>query len=44
MQLAFSADTEGQIGDLITQFWNNPAMTAAAATKQFASIIGGADS
>ncbi len=44
MQLAFSADTEGQIGDLITQFWNTPAMSAAAAAKQFVSIIGGADS
>jgi glucose/mannose transport system substrate-binding protein len=41
--LAFSPDTQGQIEDLLGNYWSKPSMTAADATKQFASIIAGAD-
>jgi glucose/mannose transport system substrate-binding protein len=42
--LAFSLDVDGQVTDLITSFFNNPNMSAAEATKQFARIIANADS
>ncbi|WP_284945139.1 ABC transporter substrate-binding protein [Acidisoma cladoniae] len=38
-EIALTADQEGQVKDLVSQFWTTPAMTAADATKQFASII-----
>lgn len=40
--LAFSPDVEGQINDLLTKFWNAPAMTSAQAAKQYADIIASA--
>jgi glucose/mannose transport system substrate-binding protein len=40
--LAYSPDTQGQIEDLLGNYWSNASMTAADATKQFATIIGGA--
>lgn len=41
--LAFSPDTQGQIEDLLGNYWSKPSMTAADATKQLASIIGNAE-
>lgn len=38
-QLSFSADAEGQITDLVSNFWSSSSMTAAQATKDFAAII-----
>ena len=40
--LAFSPDIQGQIEDLLGNYWSKPAMTAADATKQFAAIIASA--
>jgi glucose/mannose transport system substrate-binding protein len=40
--LAFGPDTQGQIDDLLGNYWSNPSITAAEVTKQFATIIGGA--
>jgi glucose/mannose transport system substrate-binding protein len=40
--LAFSPDTQGQIEDLLGNYWSNPSMSAADATKQMAVIIGNA--
>lgn len=38
-----SADGDGQIQDVISQFWNNPEMTAEEAQAQFADVIANAD-
>lgn len=35
----FSGDTEGAIGDLIVQYWNDPKMTAGDAAKSLAGIV-----
>ena len=40
--LAFSPDTQGQIEDLLGNYWSNPAMKPADATKQLATIIANA--
>jgi glucose/mannose transport system substrate-binding protein len=40
--LSFSPDTQGQIEDLLGNYWSNPSMTPADAAKQFASIIASA--
>ena len=40
--LAFSPDTQGQIEDLLVNYWANPAMSPAEAAKQLGSIIGNA--
>ncbi len=40
--LAFSPDTQGQIEDLLGNYWSKPAMTPADAAKQLATIIAGA--
>ena len=37
--LAFSSDAEGQIGDLVTQFWNDPDMSPQEAAELFADIV-----
>lgn len=39
----FSPDTQGQMEDLITEFWNNPEMSAADAHEVWAGIIEDAD-
>src|SRR5499427_3390850 len=41
--LAFSADTQGQIEDLLGNYWSKPSMTPADAAKQLSSIIAGAE-
>ncbi|KGM32756.1 hypothetical protein P409_19590 [Inquilinus limosus MP06] len=41
--LAFSSDVEGQLQDLITQFWTNPEMKPEEAAKQFSEIVANAD-
>lgn len=38
-----SADGDGQVQDVISQFWNNAGMSAADAQAQFAKIIENAD-
>jgi glucose/mannose transport system substrate-binding protein len=38
-----SADTSGQIEDLMVEFWNDPSYSAADAQAKYASIIGDAD-
>jgi glucose/mannose transport system substrate-binding protein len=38
--LAFGPDTQGQIEDLLGNYWSNKSMSPADAAKQFASIIG----
>ncbi len=38
-----SPDTQGQIDDLMVEFWNNPSITAADAQSRFAGIIADAD-
>jgi len=38
-----SADADGQLQDVISQFWNNADMAAEDAQKQFADIISSAD-
>src|SRR5580698_884209 len=40
--LAFSPDTQGQIEDLLGNFWSKPTMTPADAAKQLSTIIAGA--
>lgn len=40
--LVFTPDTYGQYVDLLAQYWANPGMTAADATKKFAAIIAAA--
>jgi glucose/mannose transport system substrate-binding protein len=40
--LAFSPDTQGQIEDLLGNYWSKPSMSPADATKQLATIIAGA--
>jgi glucose/mannose transport system substrate-binding protein len=37
--LAFSPDTQGQIEDLLGNYWSKPSMTPADAAKQLSSII-----
>ena len=41
--LAFSPDVDGQVTDLITQYFNSTTMTAETATAAFAKIIANAD-
>ena len=41
--LAFSPDTQGQIEDLLGNYWSKPSITPAEAAKQLASIIASAD-
>ncbi len=36
-------DTQGQIEDLMVEFWNNPEMSADEAQAQYADIIANAD-
>ncbi|WP_212611533.1 ABC transporter substrate-binding protein [Shimia haliotis] len=38
-----SADTSGQIEDLMVEFWNDPSYSAADAQAKYAEIIGDAD-
>ncbi|MGE0502659.1 MAG: ABC transporter substrate-binding protein [Rhizobiaceae bacterium] len=38
-----SPDTQGQIEDLMTEFWSSNAISAADAQKRYAEIIGAAD-
>jgi len=38
--LSFTPDVLGQINDVLAQYWSHPDMTAADATKQFATIVG----
>ena len=40
--LAFSPDTQGQIEDLLGNYWAKPPMTPADAAKQLSTIIAGA--
>jgi glucose/mannose transport system substrate-binding protein len=40
--LAFSPDAQGQIEDLLGNFWSKPSMTPADAAKQLSAIIAGA--
>ena len=40
--LAFSPDTQGQIEDLLVNYWSNASASPADAAKQFATIIGNA--
>jgi glucose/mannose transport system substrate-binding protein len=40
--LAFSPDTQGQVEDLLGNYWSKPSMTAADAAKQLSTIIAGA--
>jgi len=40
--LAFSPDTQGQIEDLLGNYWSNKSMSPADAAKQLATIIGNA--
>jgi glucose/mannose transport system substrate-binding protein len=40
--LAFSPDTQGQIEDLLGNYWSKPSMTPADAAKQLSTIIAGA--
>jgi len=40
--LAFTPDSYGQYVDLLGQYWANPKMTAADATKKFAAIVAAA--
>jgi glucose/mannose transport system substrate-binding protein len=38
-----NADADGQLQDVISQFWNDPEMKAEDAQKQFADIVANAD-
>ena len=38
--LAFSPNTLGEINDVLAEYWVNPKMSAADATKKFAAIVG----
>jgi|SRR5579871_1990635 len=40
--LVFTPDAYGQFVDLLAQYWANPSMSAADATKRFASIVAAA--
>jgi glucose/mannose transport system substrate-binding protein len=40
--LAFSPDTQGQIEDLLGNYWSQPSITPADAAKQLSTIIAGA--
>ena len=40
---AFSADTQGQIQDLMVEFWNNKSITPEDAQKRYVAIIEDAD-
>ena len=40
---ALTADTTGQINDLMVEFWNDPKITPADAQKRYAAIIADAD-
>ncbi len=40
--LAFSPDTQGQIEDLLGNYWSKPSMTPADAAKQLSTIIASA--
>jgi glucose/mannose transport system substrate-binding protein len=40
--LAFSPDTQGQLEDLLGNYWSKPSMTPADAAKQLATIIAAA--
>jgi glucose/mannose transport system substrate-binding protein len=40
--LAFSPDTQGQVEDLLGNYWSKPSMTAAEAAKQLATIMANA--
>ncbi len=42
INLVFTPDIYGQYVDLLAQYWANPSMSAAEATKKFASIIAAA--
>ncbi|MEM7443737.1 MAG: ABC transporter substrate-binding protein [Pseudomonadota bacterium] len=44
MALAFSNDVEGQITDLVTEYWNDPGMSAEEAAERFSDIVANADS
>ncbi len=39
----FSADTQTQLADLTTAFWNDHTITAEQVQKDYAAIIAGAD-
>jgi len=39
--LTFTPNTLGEIYDLIAEYWTDPSMTPAAATKRFSQIVGG---
>jgi len=41
--LVFTPNELGQISDLLAEYWTTPSMSAAAATRRFGQIIGGAD-
>jgi len=40
--LVFTPDSYGQYTDLLAQYWANPAMSAAEATRKFAAIVASA--
>ena len=40
--LVFTPDSYGQYVDLLAQYWANPGMSAADATKKFAGIVAAA--
>src|ERR1700722_8476047 len=41
--LAFSPDTQGQVEDLLGNYWSKPAMSPADASKQLAAIMANAE-
>ncbi len=41
--ILLSPDTQGQVEDLMVEFWNDPSITAADAQARYAAIIAGAD-
>jgi glucose/mannose transport system substrate-binding protein len=42
VNLVFTPDSYGQYVDLLAEYWANPSMSAADATKKFAGIIAAA--
>ncbi len=40
--LAFSPDTQGQIEDLLGNYWSSPSMAPADAAKQLSTIMAAA--
>ncbi len=42
-EMSLSADTDNQLKDLFSEFWNDPSMTVEVAQDRFADIIGSAD-